>query len=109
VIRYRVRPGYGSPDLLIEFLADADDRVFLDELFAVLAAGGARHRGHEDLVLLAIVHLRAPFGRFTLEVDDWNSLWIHAEADQAAIAAIDGLLQASPAFEKQDVDFAEYA
>lgn len=65
---YRVRPGYGSKKLLIEFLGDTDSDVFKDALENVLKEINAKTNKVEDLWMNdeILYHFKSDYGRFEL-------------------------------------------
>ena len=105
---YRVRPGYGSSELLIEFGSTLADREFAQDLKTIFVQHGFRLRKRGHYVLGLVYEYSSPVGRFEVTDDGW-AVFVTADKNQAAIQCLDGLLEASGWFTKQDVDFAEYA
>lgn len=103
--RYKVRPGYGSDKLLIEFNYDPTEKLHAD-LNAVLKGAGLIHHSIKDYFM--IPRYKTPTGPFELDHDEWDFIWIHAEENQDAIHYIDQLLQRSGLFQKEEVDFKQY-
>lgn len=106
--RYRVRPGYGSSKLLVEFMTDASDEAFVGALRAIFMANGIKTRGTEEHVFLAAATMDSPAGVFEVDHDEWSMVSVHAEENQEAIHFVDRILAASGQFQKEEVDFGEY-
>jgi len=107
--KYRVRPGYGSSKLLVEFLSDSTDKQFLDDLRTVFSTNGVKAKQTENLVFLSRTELDSPAGRFTVDHDEWSMVWVFADNNQDAIHFVDRILSGSGKFRKVEVDFKEYA
>ncbi|MBN2293739.1 MAG: hypothetical protein JXM70_15030 [Pirellulales bacterium] len=106
--RYRIRPGYGSDKLLVEFMHDSSCKDFTDALLSVFSTNGVKAKHKRDLVFLYIVIMDSPVGEFELDYDEWDSIWVHAEDNQDAIIFIDRILAESALFQKEEVDFKDY-
>ena len=106
--KYRVRPGYGSTKLLIEFMSDSSDEAFVAALRSVFSASGVRAQTKEDLVFLFRTVMQSPVGSFELDHDEWSMVWVHADENQDVIPYLDRILTASGQFQKEEVDFAQY-
>lgn len=103
---YKVRPGYGSDKLLIEFGSDSSDKKFIANLNAVLKRAGLIHHSIKDWFLTP--RFRTPTGPFDIDYDEWGFVWIFADENQEAIHYIDDLLQKSGLFQKEEVDYKQY-
>ena len=55
--KYRVRPGRGSDQLIVEFISDSTDRQFLADLRDVFARNGVMARRADGLVFRSRVEL----------------------------------------------------
>ncbi len=106
--KYKVRPGYGSSKLLIEFEPDASDRQFADDLCGVFKQNGFILVSTSDLMFLSTAEFNSPKGSLSIATDEWGFVWGHAEDDQPVIHYVDTLLQKSGLFEKEEVDFRDY-
>lgn len=106
---YRVRPGYGSDKLLVEFMNDSTEEAFVADLFAILSANGIRAIQENDLIFVHQSVMESPAGLFEIDHDEWCMIWLHADDNQDAIHFIDRILTASGKFQKEPVDFAKYA
>lgn len=107
--KYKIRPGYQSEELLIEFAADAHDEQFIADLLSGLKSGGVGFDSFRDLVFMHLVDMNSPAGPFQLEVDEWHFVWISAAKNQDAIHGVDRILQDSGHFEKEEVNYEDYA
>lgn len=106
---YRVRPGYGSDKLLVEFMNDSTDEAFVAALRAVLSSNSVRSIQKNDLIFLHQTVMDSPAGSFEIDHDEWCMIWVHANDNQDAIHFVDGILTASGMFQKDAVDFTKYA
>ena len=121
--RYKLRPGYGSNELLLEFESQIDDRLFVEELFRVLTSGGftvTRLNAIGIFVECAAVDFAedkqycvwfsSPYGTFTVSVDEWGGIFGHGlkTSDQSALRHADKLLKQSGLFERIEVDSFDY-
>ena len=108
--QYYCRPGYGSTNLLIEFIAIKEGTSFFNILYDALQSMGCSVKGTTDLsmndeILLSISSNK---GSFEITVDSYDFVFIMADDNQEAIAVIDSILQTDDRFEKIPVDFAKY-
>ena len=106
---YKVRPGYRSEKLLIEFGPDSSDERFVSDLRSVLAAHGLIPKSEQDLVFMFIRTFDSPGGVFELTCDEWSMVWVQAEENQDAIMYVDRILSESGRFQKESVRFEDYA
>ncbi len=108
--RYKVRPGYGTKNLLIEFNPVEDSEYFLFELMKMLSLFGFEQQGKIDLWMNdeILVTMRSMNGCITLSLDIYGIIFILATNNQTDILRIDGMLQSSKGFEKEEVDFTTY-
>lgn len=103
---YKVRPGYGSGKLLIEFHSDSSEEKLVADLNAVLKAAGLIYHSIKDYFLIR--RFKTPTGPFEVDYDEWGFVWVFADENQDAIHFIDQLLQKSGLFQKEDVDYKQY-
>jgi len=103
---YKVRPGYESNNLLIEFIPDSSEEKLIADLNAVLKEAGLTYRSIKDWFL--IPRYKTPTGPFEVDYDEWGFVWILADENQAAIHLLDKVLQKSGLFHKEDVDYKQY-
>ena len=106
--RYKVRPGYGSKNLLIEFSTSADRNVFRHDIRSVFERAGATPADSELIGMEVFDHFDSPAGSFTLNEDDWGLFWIFAEENQSAISLLDKHLKDDPKFDRESADFSKY-
>ena len=105
---YRVRPGYGSEKLLIEFGPSSVDERFVADLKNVLSQQGLRPRGTDHYVIGEAIFFDSPAGPFELDDDGW-AVFVHADNNPAAIHYLDEIFQRSGLFRKEEVDYSKYA
>lgn len=108
--KYRLRPGYGSDKLFLEFLLDSTDTEFDKDLFTTVKDINPKVETSEDLWMNdgVLLHVSSDNGAFTLSKDIWDFAFIMAEDNQACINRIDEILRDSNLFEKEEVDFEIY-
>jgi len=105
---YRVRPGYGSKRLLIEFSDSPDNKDFseaLKNLFKACEIETVKKEKSFDDVLYS---LASNYGFFEMSVDSWGGVFIHADDNQVVIGYLDKQLTGSGVFKKEVVDFSQY-
>lgn len=107
---YKLRPGYGSDELLIEFDSLVDDRRFVDDLRNVLQQGGFVTTGTIEITYNSLLRFTSPYGVLDISGDEWGGVFGHGlyGKKQQAVLYADKLLQESGLFEKIEVDFADY-
>ncbi len=113
--KFRVRPGYHSQELLVEFWGDHRGEHFPNVSALLANALGAEPLKHPtiDTAMVAatdefISYWRYAHGEYEL-VDDIWAFFIHApENNLRVITDIERALLASGLFVKEDVDFSEY-
>jgi hypothetical protein len=105
---YKVRPGYGSEKLLIEFGPSSSDERFVADLKNVLSNQGFRSRGADHYVFGEATFFDSPAGLFELDDDGWT-VFVHADDHQAVIDYLDQILQRSGLFTKEAVDSSAYS
>lgn len=114
---FRVRPGYGSNELLIEFMGDHRSRFYPDIIKLLEKKYNASHKTKKNIngyinYILASDHfiweMKCDKGEFTVD-DQWCGLFIHAEGkNQPIIKDIENILLENKHFEKEEVDFSKY-
>jgi hypothetical protein len=107
---YRLRPGYGSDKLLLEFLLTNTDTEFNKDLLTTLKVLNPTVDKVEDLWMNDEVlwQVSSDKGAFTLSKDIWDFAFIMADNNQHCINLIDEILCKSSLFEKEEVDFENY-
>ena len=106
---YKVRPGYRSEKLLIEFGPDSSDKRFVSDLRSVLAENGLKRTRKQDLVLAFNDTYDSPCGPFDLYSDEWGFVSVGADENQDAIHCVDHILSESGRFRKEEVNYEDYA
>jgi hypothetical protein len=107
---YRLRPGYGSDKLLLEFLLGRTDTEFDKDIFSALKHINPKVDTVEDLWMndAVLLHVSSDKGAFTLSKDIRDFAFIMAENNQPCINLIDEILRNSNWFVKEEVDFENY-
>jgi hypothetical protein len=108
--RYRLRPGYGSDKLLLEFFLDTTDTEFGKILFTALRNINPKVDAVEDIWMNheVLLDVSSDKGAFTLSKDIWGFAFIMAEDNQSCIKFIDDILDINNMFEKEKVRFEDY-
>ena len=106
--RYRVRPGYGTTKLLIEFMSDSSDEAFVAALRSAFSANGIKAKTKEQSLFCFQTVMDSPGGSFEVDHDEWSMIWVHADENQNVIPYLDRILTASGEFQKEEVDFSQY-
>lgn len=109
--KYKLRPGYKSKALLIEFFSGVEKDVFEMDINLALSEIEPEMIKAEDLWMNdeVLYFYNSKIGTYTLSKDNWNNAFITSEENQNGIIAIEQLLMKSQKFEKIEVDFDEYA
>lgn len=107
---YRLRPCYGSSELLIEFIHGPENNSFFRELKNALQSLAIEITATEDLWMNdeVLLTLSSSAGTFTFSKDIWNFAFIMANDNQECILKIDALLSKHALFIKQEVNFNDY-
>ena len=107
---YKLRPGYKSQELLIEFFKGVDENAFLADVLITIAALDVQLLDVENLWMNdeMLYFFKTAQGNFRLSKDIWHNAFITCEQNQALILAIEQLLQKDEKFEKVEVDFEKY-
>jgi hypothetical protein len=121
--RYKLRPGYGSKELLLEFGFLDDYHPFADDLFYAMQQGGfVAAKGWNmfgflggkctaaDLTFCSTVFFHSRHGALSISMDEWDGIFGFGvgKNGQSALIHADRSLRASGRFEALAVDFAEY-
>lgn len=104
--KYHYRPGYGSDNLLIEFISGVENENFVVELFDALKNINPKILGHEDLWMNdeILYTIESTLGQFTLSKDNYDLAFIMSENNQACVEKINDILCKDNQFEKIEVD-----
>ena len=108
--KYHIRPAYGSAELLLQFNLSSSDTEFIRDLFNVLAAIEPRVDSLQELWMNGeiLLHIHSTIGGFCVSRDIWDFAFVTAEENQTCIMAIHKILDQSPLFIKEEVDFENY-
>jgi hypothetical protein len=109
--RYRLRPAYGSKELLIELLPETADQAFFGELLVVLKQVNANVTDVLDLWMNdeVLLSFESDLGPFLVSKDIWDFVFIMAPENQPAILKIEQALRANAQFQSEVVDFNQYS
>jgi hypothetical protein len=107
---YRIRLGYGSDKLLIEFVKGVRKDTFLIDLKEALSQINMELESTEDLWMNdeVLFHVNSSEGKFDLSKDVWDCAFITTEENQECINRIDDILNKNEHFIRDEVDFSEY-
>jgi hypothetical protein len=114
--KFRVRPGYRSKKLLIEFCGDHHSNEFPD-VYRILSNGlNSKSIRHPELDTLSIALTSDEIisiwqysnGRYEIDDDIWSLFIIAPSNNLQIIMDIESVLVASGMFEKEEVDYSEY-
>ncbi len=105
-----MRPAYGSPKLLLEFIFDSSDKEFVIDLFKTIENVHPKVDSVEDLWMNdeILLHVNSDKGSFLFSKDVWDMAFIMADENQQCILSINEILNNSSLFKKEEVDFEEY-
>jgi hypothetical protein len=108
--KYKLRPGYQSKLLLVEFFLKTVDDEFLDTFYQTLESIHPEQLKVSDLWMNdeVIIEFDSDYGRFDLTIDNWDEVFILAQNNQAVIEKIDELLSSHNSFIPLEVDLNEY-
>jgi len=108
--KYKLRPGYQSKQLLIEFTLNAVDDEFLECFYQTLEPIHPQQIKVTDLWMNdeVIIVFDVDLGGFDLTIDNWGGVFIMSRENQVVIMKIDELLSSHDGFGKLDVDMDKY-
>lgn len=108
--KYHHRPGYGSDNLLIEFISGTENKNFGNDLLDAIKGINPKITGKTDLWMNDefLYTINSDHGHFILTKDTWDLVFIMAEDNQASISIIDEILVKDNRFEKIEVDYNKY-
>ncbi|WP_343635072.1 hypothetical protein [Fluviicola sp.] len=108
---YKLRPGYGSEELLIELDGkDQPDQLEID-LIRILLQNGFEQGKTEDIWQNDewIFHFHSEAGTILLSRDTvWDFFFLLGENNQPDILKLDWILAENPLFEKVIVNYSDY-
>ncbi len=108
--KYKLRPGYKSSELLIEFCIKSADDEFFQILYGSLNSLKIKQKQVTDLWMNdeVVTEYDSDSGCFEISVDIWDGVFIMSPNNQAVINKIDKILIGHKDFTKLDVCFDEY-
>lgn len=101
---YKLRPAYGSLELLIEFVIIKEPDNFIKELLEILTTNNFVLNGTTDVWMNdeIWIHLQSANGKITVTKDIYDFVFILGKDNQKDILNIDSVLLKSGLFEKTD-------
>ena len=108
--KYYVRPAYGSTELLLQFNLNSTDTEFIKDLFDALTSIDPRVNSLQELWMNGeiLLHIHSAIGDFCISRDIWDFAFVTAEENQPCIMVINQILEQSPLFIREEVDFESY-
>lgn len=108
--KYKLRPGYKSSELLIEFCIKSANDAFFDSIYAALKSINLQKQSVTDLWMNdeVLITMNSDCGSFEISVDIWDGVFIMSPENQTVIIKIDEILSNHIDFIKLEVDFDEY-
>ncbi|KAA5549053.1 hypothetical protein [Adhaeribacter rhizoryzae] len=106
---YRIRLGYGSGKLLIEFVKGVEKENFLTDLKEALSPINLEFEEILELWMNneVLFHVNSSEGKFLLSKDIWDFAFILADDNQECVKRIDQILSKSKFFIKEEVDLSK--
>jgi len=108
--KYRVRPGYGSDKLLIEFVKGVEKDTFLKDIKEALSQINLKFEETEDLWMNneVLYHINSSEGKFSLLKDVWDCAFIMADENQEFVKRIDHILSKNECFIREEFDYSKH-
>jgi len=108
--KYKLRPGYKSSELLIEFFIKAANDDFKNTLFQALESLNSQQKGATNLWMNdeVLIQCDCELGSFEISLDIWDGVFIMSPNNQGVIFKIDEILSKHNKFIKLEVDFSAY-
>jgi hypothetical protein len=108
--QYKLRPGYGSHSLLLEFIKGHERKQFLHDMFDAFSELNFKTTSTEHLWMNdeMLINIESTAGKFQLSKDIWDNVFIMADENQDGLMILNKFLLDSGKFEKIDVDFNDY-
>lgn len=108
--KYKFRPGYGSPVLIIEFFYGAESNFFISDLINILEELNPEIIKIDDLSMHdeILIHIKSKIGEFLLSKDAWGIAFLTAEDNQECLLQINSILEKALNFERVEVNFEDY-
>ena len=108
--KFRLRPAYGSKELLIEFTSGPEKENFISTLGKALNSINVKIIGSKDLWVNdeLLFEANSDLGTFSISIDTWSLAFITSKENQIVISEIDSILNENKYFEKEAVNFEDY-
>ncbi|WP_422382437.1 hypothetical protein [Marinicellulosiphila megalodicopiae] len=109
--KFKIRPGYKSSNLLIDFTIDNADDLFFGTLYDALSPLNISELDLTDLWVNdeIIFQCNSDLGRFEITRDFYDLVFILAENNQRVIKKISELLSNHKSFSNQSFNSSEYS
>ncbi len=100
--KYKLRPGFKSNELLLEFFSGVELDTFFGDLHAAIAEIEPLIVASEDIFVNDEIRYfyHSKIGNFMLYKDIWNFAFILSKDNQKSILLLDAMLSKNPKFEK---------
>lgn len=107
---YKLRPGYGSRELLLELNCNGHPDSLQKDLFKLMEEAEFTFSRSGDLWMndQLLFEFKFKSETITLTRDVWDLFFITGETSQNAIRTLDKLLSKDSLFEKLEADFSAY-
>ena len=107
---YKLRPGYGSDELLLDLNCNGSPDDLEKNLFELIKQADFRIVGTDDLWMndQLLFNFQSANGIVTITRDIWDLFFITGVNNQEDILKLESRLSVNPLFEKLSVDFSEY-
>lgn len=107
---YKLRPGYGSDELLLDLNCNGFPDDLQNDLFEIVNQADLKLVGTDDLWMndQLLFNFKSSNGIITITRDIWDLFFIEGANNQKYILKLDIRLSENPLFEKLIVDFSEY-
>lgn len=108
--KYKLRPGYKSSELLIEFCIKSSNDDFINSFYQALQSLKLQKQGETDLWMNdeVLIEFDCVNGFFEVSIDIWGGVFIMSPNNQDVIIKIDDILSKHNEFTKLEVDYSEY-
>lgn len=107
---YKLRPGYGSKKLLLDFDATKFPNKLQKKLTVMLKENGFKLENVNDLEINNefLFEYKSTNGLITLSRDIWDFFFITGDDNQVDIIKLDKFFSKDNLFEKLEIDFSVY-
>jgi len=108
--KFKLRPAYGSNELLIEFTSGPENGYFITQLEKALSPINVIITSSVDLWINddMIFEVNSDLGDFKIIIDNWYLGFIISKKNPEVIKKIDSLLNENVDFKKEIINFKDY-